>query len=294
MTGAVDVLLVSDAEHAADLGGEGPPLLDALHAAGLRAQVAVWDDPDEDWGRARLVAVRSVWDSHRRREEVLGWARAVAVSGADLRNPVHVLAENTHKTYLRGLAASGVPVVPTVWVEPGGTVGPDALREALGGDVVVKPAVSAGAERTTRGTPHEAAGAAQALARAGETVLVQPYLRSAEDPGETKVVVLGGRVSHAVRTLPLLARDPAAPGTAAASPDAHAPREPSPDELEVVERALAALPYRDELLYARVDLLRGDDGRPLLAELELTEPRLFVSAHPRAAERFAAACAALL
>ena len=294
MSGPVDVLLASDAEHAHDLGGEGRPLLHALRAAGLSAQVAVWDDPEEDWGRARLVVVRSVWDSHRRREEVLGWARAVTAAGADLRNPAHVLAENTHKAYLRGLVDRGVPVVPTVWVPPGGTCDAPALRQSLGEDVVVKPAVSAGAERTTRSGPEEAARAATALARGGETVMVQPYLRSADDPGETKVVVLGGAVSHAVRTMPMLARDPGGRLSPDASPDAHVAREPSPDELAVVEQVLGALPYRDELLYARVDLLRDDDGRPLLAELELAEPRLFVEASDEAPRRFAAACAAVL
>jgi hypothetical protein len=41
------------------------------------------------------------------------------------------------------------------------------------------------------------------------------------------------------------------------------------------------------LLYARVDLLPGDE--PALLELELTEPSLFFAHAPGAAERFARA-----
>ena len=43
------------------------------------------------------------------------------------------------------------------------------------------------------------------------------------------------------------------------------------------------------LLYARVDLLPGRDGAPLVIEVELTEPSLFLTAVPAAADRFAAA-----
>jgi hypothetical protein len=44
---------------------------------------------------------------------------------------------------------------------------------------------------------------------------------------------------------------------------------------------LAAVPGDGdpELLYARVDLVDGDDGEPRVMELELIEPNLFLSLH---------------
>jgi hypothetical protein len=45
----------------------------------------------------------------------------------------------------------------------------------------------------------------------------------------------------------------------------------------------------DPPLYARVDLLTGNDGEPLLIELEVAEPALYLATAPGAAERFAAA-----
>jgi hypothetical protein len=42
-------------------------------------------------------------------------------------------------------------------------------------------------------------------------------------------------------------------------------------------------------LYARVDLLPGPDGAPLLLELELAEPSLFLATDPDAAARTAGA-----
>ncbi len=48
------------------------------------------------------------------------------------------------------------------------------------------------------------------------------------------------------------------------------------------------------LLYARVDLVPGPDGAPLLIELELVEPSLFLAHAPGAADRLATAIAARL
>ena len=57
------------------------------------------------------------------------------------------------------------------------------------------------------------------------------------------------------------------------------------DERRLAEAALATAGA--PLLYARVDVARGEDGRPLIMELELIEPSLFLMQHPPALERFA-------
>ena len=61
------------------------------------------------------------------------------------------------------------------------------------------------------------------------------------------------------------------------------------------EAVLDAAPFpRSELLYARVDLVDGPDGAPLLLELELAEPSMFLpQAPPAAAAGFAAAILAI-
>jgi hypothetical protein len=56
----------------------------------------------------------------------------------------------------------------------------------------------------------------------------------------------------------------------------------------VAERVMAELPF-ETLLYGRVDLIRDQDGRPCVLELELTEPSLYLSFEPGSAQRFAAA-----
>jgi len=258
-----------------DLDDDGPLLLAALEAAGVDASVRAWDS-GTDWSSYDLVVVRSTWDYVQRHEEFLAWSRTVP----RLANPATVLAWNTDKRYLAELEAAGVPVVPTVFVAPGEPFTPPAYEH------VVKPTVSASARDTVR----FAAGAdssrhAAALLGAGRHVMVQPYQAGVDELGETAVLWFDGAHSHAARKGPVL-------GPGAGHPDdvAITPREASVAELDVASRALASVPG-GPLLYARVDLVPGPDGTPVLMELELTEPSLFLAASVGAADRFADAVA---
>lgn len=250
-------------------------LLGPLADLGVDAAPVVWDDPAEDWSSYDLVVVRSTWDYTRRREEFLDWAWSVR----RLQNPADVLTWNTDKRYLGGLAEAGVPVVPTAYVAPGEAFTPPPYEH------VVKPTVSAGARDTRRFAPGEDSTAhARALLEAGRTVMVQPYQRSVDDAGETAVLVLRGELSHGARKAPVLVEGLSDPHQVAITP-----RQPSAAEVEVARTALAAVPCSEPLLYARVDLVPGPDGSPVLMELEVTEPCLFLAQDPGAASRLAAA-----
>jgi glutathione synthase/RimK-type ligase-like ATP-grasp enzyme len=254
----------------------------ALDAVGVDATVAVWDDPAVDWSAYDLVVVRSTWDYVPRREEFLAWAEAVP----RLANPAAVLRWNTDKRYLVELEAAGVPIVPTTVVAPGQRYEPPA------GEHVVKPTVSANAQDTRRFAAGEDSSAfAAALLDAGRAVLVQPYQRAVDEAGETAVLVFGGEVSHAARKAPVLVPDLEDPEDVEISA-----RSASPAEVELARAAVAAAQSLTSrpLLYARVDLVPGDDGAPVLMELELTEPSLFLTVADGAVERFAAAVRAAL
>ena len=251
-----------------------PALVAALGRTGVTAEGHPWDAP-VDWSSFDLVVVRSTWDYIARRQEFLAWADAVP----RLANPASVLRWNTDKRYLARLGAAGIPVVPTTYVTDG-----FAPPE---GQYVVKPTVSAAAMDTARYGPADEAAArahVQRLLDAGREVMVQPYIASVETTQETSLLFMGGEFSHGAHKGRVLT------GTGALSPTEWdlGPREPSAEERELAERVLAAVD--EPLLYARVDLLAGDDG-PLLLELELTEPFLFLDFAEGAADRFAAAIA---
>jgi hypothetical protein len=251
-----------------------PALVAARAAAGVAASGIPWD-ADVDWSAYDLVVVRSTWDYVERRDEFLTWADSVP----RLANPASVLRWNTDKRYLARFADAGVPVVPTRYVT--------AEFEPPPGDYVVKPTVSAAAMDTSRYGPSDAVTAQAHVARlvaAGREVMVQPYLASVETVQETSLLFLGGSYSHGAKKGRVLT----GVGSLAPSDWDLGLREPSDDEHEVAREVLAQV--SEPLLYARVDLLAGPDG-PLLLELELTEPFLFLEMGA-AADRFAAAIAA--
>lgn len=49
------------------------------------------------------------------------------------------------------------------------------------------------------------------------------------------------------------------------------------------------VPGAADLLYARIDLVTDDAGRPVVLEVELAEPNLFLPQAPGAADRLASA-----
>ena len=118
--------------------------------------------------------------------------------------------------------------------------------------------------------------------------IVQPYLPAIESAGELSMIFFGGAYSHSVRKLPQ-------PGDFRVQPEYDGiitACSPEPDEMDAARLILAAV--EEDLLYARVDLTRGLDGRPVLIELELIEPDLYLGYDPRRGAGFADALASKL
>lgn len=278
------LVLLATCRHIPALDQDDRPLLRLLAARGVRAQPAVWNDPDVDWADADLVVVRSTWDYHDDRETFLTWAgnlRCVA-------NPADVLRWNTDKTYLRELAHAGLPVVETHWVGPGEPYEPPSHEH------VVKPSVSVGSKDTARyaGTDRAASlSHVQNLQARGKTAMVQPYVASIDARGETGLVFVDGSYSHAFRKGALL-RVGAGLVEGLYAAENIEPGEASGPERELGEAVIDALPVnRRDLLYARVDLIEEADGSPAVLEVELTEPSLYLATADGATERFADAIA---
>jgi hypothetical protein len=273
------------------------PLVDALERAGARVSYAAWDDPRVDWRSYGLTLIRSVFDYSLRREEFVAWAARV---GDRLHNPPGIVEWNSDKRYLGEMAAAGLPVIPTTYVDPG------EPAPELRGTVVVKPSVSAGGRDSGRFGP-AAHGAARELidqiGAGGRTAMVQPFQSSVETAGEAALVYFGGELSHTLRKGPVLPPDQVAPlveglpGLSAAAPmfDPDLVRAaPAADrELELGAAVMHFLADRfgGPPLYARVDAVRGAADDPQIMEVELIEPNFYFELAPGAAERLAEAVA---
>jgi hypothetical protein len=131
----------------------------------------------------------------------------------------------------------------------------------------------------------------------GRTAMVQPYLGSIDDAGETAIVFVDGCPSHGLRKRAVLTGEGIAPtrddhiGAAEAmyDPQLVTAAVARDDELGVAGAIVDALARRFARppLYARIDLARGSDGSPVLLELEAVEPSLYLGLAPGATERLA-------
>jgi glutathione synthase/RimK-type ligase-like ATP-grasp enzyme len=259
--------------------------LAALRRAGAAVEIVNWDDPDVPWADFERIVLRSAWDYPQRLPEFLTWLDAVGPV-TDLVNPPAMVRWNLDKQYLAELAAADVPITPTDFVPPGS---PAAFPA---GDFVIKPAVGAGSrDAASYGSDqHETATAHVArLHESGQTVLVQPLLKSVAVEGEWPLVFFDGGFSHAASKRVALPRAGTVDDLFAE--ETNAEHVASAAQIDVAQSAVDLISGRlGPPTYARVDLVRGDDGEFCVLELELIEPSLFLAySDLAAADRFAAA-----
>lgn len=283
-----------------NLDEDDAALPDALAARGIEPRIAVWNDPDVDWSAAGLVVLRSVHDYASHREEFLRWAESVP----KIVNHPDVLRWNTDKHYMIELANRGMPMIPTLWLEPEQKLSKHQLhtRFPAGGDFVVKPAISSGAQEAGRYTAVDGYSRMSAINHAaellaeGRSVMVQRYLESVDKRGETALIYMNGLVSHAVEKEAML-HGPYHPGEVPHE-KAHA-RQATDTEWRLGEEVRGAIHSyiksrlgRDEqLTFCRIDVVEGPNGSMSVMEVSLVDASLYLSTTPGAVDNFADAIA---
>jgi glutathione synthase/RimK-type ligase-like ATP-grasp enzyme len=256
-----------------------------LEAQGATVEPRGWTQAGDLTG-FDLILPLMVWGNYRAVEPWLAAVDDWDAAGLPLLNPPSVLRWNVDKIYLQRLADAGAPIAPTAWLDAGDPELAEAARQAHGWDeAVIKPRRSGGSYRTER----LRAGQLAAFEPFNGPAMLQPFLPAVGTTGETSLVYFNGVFSHAVAKV-------ARAGDFRVQPDwgGHVRAvTPDPDEFAAAEAALAAI---DEgpLLYARVDLVRDLQGRPVVMELELLEPDLYLGEEIQAQTRFAEAVMARL
>ncbi|MDX2274250.1 MAG: hypothetical protein NW206_02270 [Hyphomonadaceae bacterium] len=273
--------------------GQTPPLeradCEMISAAGadigIKFEVRFWDDPSIADAGFDATIIRSCWDYHHRLEEFLGALDALERGGLPVHNAPSTVRWNARKTYLKEL---GGAAIETIWAEKAdvSTIAKafDALDAA---EIVVKPQVGAGSRETVR-LRRNAWSEADLIAAPRAAAMIQPFLSSIETEGERSLFWFGGEFSHAIRKIPnagdWLANIPGRTDFRAEAPPKAA--------LEVAESARERAP--EDLLYVRIDLVLGEDGRWRVIEVEAIEPYLFLDLAPAGALAFARAVSRVL
>lgn len=273
-------------------------LEEALAQLGVDASTHIWSDKSVDWTQFDLVVLRSTWDYSTRLDEFIAWAKSVP----NLHNSAKAIEWNTDKEYLKTMADKGVETIRTVWLDPNRHFSSQAIHTRLPafGDFVIKSTKSAGSQGVARYQEATAKARTTAINQvrdmlaAGNYVMIQPYLSKVDQEGETSVVFLDGEYSHSFLKGAMLSR-----GTAPSEIYVEEELKDGVADERFLALARLALDAAREILgeegnflYARVDMLPNEKGEPVLLEVELVEPRLFIRRHPGAVERYARAIAA--
>ncbi len=284
------IALVSGAE-AREFDTDLPYLSRALGDRGIITEVVDWDNASIDWSRYSMAIVRSPWDYHRRYPEFLTWLDAVSAA-TTLQNSAEIIRWNTNKEYLTELVDAGIGIVPTTFVHSAEELVTITNEGMLERDIVVKPTISAGSNNTERHeeSPVKAAAHLGFLLDAGFVAMVQPYQRFIDERGETGMVYFNGQLSHSFRKGAILATGENVKN-GLFTVEEIAPRTASGQERELGKAVMTFVKKKwgEYPLYARVDVVRGSAGVPVVMELELAEPSFFLQVDHEAPSRFASA-----
>jgi glutathione synthase/RimK-type ligase-like ATP-grasp enzyme len=269
-----------------DLDADARLLAKALQRRGAEAEPLVWDSGHQPFGASPVDAVilRSTWDYQYKVQSFLRWAKGLS---GRLYNDFATVAWNIDKRYLVDLREARIPIVPSTFVDQGASdlQFPDGM-------FVVKPTVSAGSKDTAVYDEDRLSGArahVRGLQREGRTALIQPYLDHVDTQGETAVILIDGLPCHAMRKDALMVLDePLEEGLF--RQEVMSLRVADEDILALARRACEWVSSTFGLpLYARVDILRDQHGQPVILELELIEPSLFLDFYPPTADVLAQA-----
>ncbi len=262
-------------------------LSEALREHGLTTTRVDWARPEVDWSQFRCAVFRTIWDYFDRFDEFTAWLGRVE-GQTTLCNTPSIIRWNMDKHYLADLEAQGIPIVACRFMERGDTESlSDHLAASGWKEAVIKPAVSGAARHTYRVNDENAAELEPVVRRllAEKALILQPFVTEIQRDGEDTLMVLNGRYTHAVRKT-------AKPGDFRVQVDhggTVCDLTPTAEQIELAERAMAAC--RPLPAYGRVDMVRDNEGRLAIMELELIEPELWLRHNPPAAKEMAAAIA---
>lgn len=260
-----------------------PPALDGL---GLQWQAIPWD-ADVDWSQYDALVLRSTWDYFLRYAEFSSWLEHI--EGLNVWNPLPLVRWNSDKRYLEQLAAQGIRIPPTRFVQELTDLRTIQAEENWE-QVVVKPCISGGAMGMFLSSDDAAHDQVQfeALLQSS-AAMVQPLLQEIQNGEYSFIFFRAAEISfsHAVIKRPK-------------SDDIRVQTEfggitkqvaPAPTLLAQARAILDVI--ESDWLYARVDGIVME-GQFTLMELEMIEPELFFDHDDAAPLRFAQALQARL
>ncbi|UII75742.1 hypothetical protein LV716_15990 [Flagellimonas sp. HMM57] len=258
---------------------------EAFENIGLKVIRKSWDDPKFDWTSTKYALFRTTWDYFDRFEAFSKWLDTVSTQ-TRLINCKKLIDWNIDKHYLKDLAAAGITIPKTVFVEKGmETSLAKTCEEAKekyhfkSNSFVLKPCVSGAARHTYKFDVSEITQHETIFKEliATEAMMLQEFQHNIVEQGEISMMVFNGKFTHAVLKV-------AKQGDFRVQDDFGGSvhdYKPSKTEIEFSEKVVNAVPELP--IYARVDIFKDNNSDWALAELEIFEPELWFRHNPEAA-----------
>ena len=263
------------------------PIVAAGAEIGLTFAIVKWEDEALLRAPPAAALIRSCWDYPERPAEFIARLDALEAAGVRLVNPASIVRWNARKTYLDDFAKAGVATIPTLFVD---RCDARAVLRAFdtfdAAELVIKPQIGAGSRDTIRVRRNVWSEMDLPDAPQGPAML-QPYLPAIETEGERSLFYFGGAFAYAIH------KRPAAGSWFANQEDTEFSRAaPQAKDLALADNVIAAAP--PGLVYARVDIVTGGLGAPVLIEMEAIEPHLLLGLAAEGAGLFVRALATAL
>lgn len=245
-------------------------LVPAFAAQGMALDLIPWRGASEKADEYDAMLPLLVWDYFEGNETAFTAEMAKIEAKTKLFNKFSTLKWNANKSYLDELEHEGAPVIGTITVD---RVSERAVNKAFAeletDTLVIKPQIGGGAWRQVLYKKGEPFPSRAELPPEG--AMIQAFLPSVIEEGEYSFLYFGGQFSHGLIKRPKKG-DYRIQSLYGGTEETY---EPSSAERASARAVLNALDFTP--LYARVDLLRGLDGRLKLIELEMIEPYLYLA-----------------
>lgn len=244
-------------------------LLPAMHQFDIELEMVPWRKAANLASRYDAMLPLNVWDYFQGNEADFLDQCDIAGQQTQFFNSPTQLRWNANKRYLDHLQRQGAEVIETIIVDNATPENVQAAFEQLEAEtIVIKPLVGGGAWRQVKLTNGEPFPQADELPI--DDAMIQAFQPSVVAEGEYSFLCFDGSFSHALIKRPKQGdyRIQAMYGGIESA------YEPTAEEIQAAEALLRSLP--EVPLYARVDQLRGTDGKLKLIELELIEPFLYL------------------
>ena len=257
---------------------------DCLAVRGIAVEYVSWRNARANWDDYEMVVIRSPWDYQHSVDEFMAVLENISASNAILWNPIDVVRWNVRKTYLQQLHDQGIVIVPTQFVQSPTESQLRGMFDAFGSDqIVIKPVVGANANDTFWLRSDSCADLLRQIETLyrGRLALLQPFIQSVVEYGETSHMFFDGQHSHSVLKTPK-----AGDFRVQEEHGSHIqPIQPDSALIACAKRSLEPVPQ--QTLYGRVDLVELSNGQQAVMELDLIEPSLYLTYDADSAERFA-------